>query len=188
MLLHFIFVVKQEDLEPRLWEFEYVVQMAQFYKSWIKKTFSKQVEVQADQMSVKPSRLFNRVNVNTLLDDHRRRGNGIYHFYLCYFRPIWTDCTCEGYHAENFGMVWWQQSSNKDDIPFLSEKNCTKVSHELSHEFLRQAGNKKYVELVHKVWDKHLFASLPFEYYDKNFARTDKPSVFSTLDASDFRL
>ena len=123
MLLHFIFVVKQEDLEPRLWEFEYVVQMAQFYKSWIEKTFSKQVEVQADQMSVKHSRLFNRVNVNTLLDDHRRRGNGIHHFYLCYFRPIWTDCTCEGYHAENFGMVWWQQGSNKNDIQFLSEKN-----------------------------------------------------------------
>ncbi|MGI0082865.1 MAG: hypothetical protein ACREAF_03060 [Nitrosopumilaceae archaeon] len=188
MLVHFIFVIKQDESEKRLWEFDFVTSMAQFYKSWIEKTFSKKVDVQSDQMIVKPSHLFNRLDVNALLNDHRKRGEDIYHFYLCYFRPLWTDCTCEGYYAENFGMVWWEQSNKKDDVYFLAEKNCTKVSHELSHEFLRQAGNKKYIELVHDVWDKHLFASLPFEYYDKTFSKTSKPAIFSTIDASSFRL
>lgn len=187
MLVHFIFVIKKDELETREWEFEYISQMAQFYKSWIEKTFSKKVDVQADQMPVNPS-WFNRINMGSLLNDHRKRGEDIYHFYLTYFRPLWTDCTCEGYHAENFGMVWWQPSKNNDDLSFHAEKNCTKVSHELAHEFLRQAGNKKYVELIHDIWTKHLFAALPFEYYDESFTKTEKPSVFSTLDTSEFRL
>jgi hypothetical protein len=187
VLVHFIFVVKKEDLEKRTWEFEYIVQMAQFYKTWIEKTFSKKIEVQADQMPVIHS-LFNRINMNSLLNDHRKRDENIYHFYLTYFRPLWTDCTCEGYHAENFSMAWWQSATKKDDISFMAEKNCTVVSHELSHEFLRQAGNKNYVELVHEIWTKHLFASLPFEYYDDAFKKTDVPATFSTIDTSEFRL
>jgi len=188
VLVHFIFVIKQDELEKRSWEFEYISRMTQFYKSWIEKTFSAKVDVKTDQMLVKPGRLFNRVDVNSLLEDHRKRGESIYHFYLCYFRPLWTDCTCEGYHAENFGMIWWQQSPKRDDISFLAEKNCTKVSHELTHEFLRQAGNKKYVEMVHDIWDKHLFALLPFEYYDNTFTKTTKLSTFTTLDTASFRL
>jgi len=188
VLVHFIFVIKHDELEKRSWEFEYISRMAQFYKSWIEKTFSAKVDVKTDQMPVKPGRLFNRVDINSLLEDHRKRGESIYHFYLCYFRPLWTDCTCEGYHAENFGMIWWQQSTKRDDISFLAEKNCTKVSHELAHEFLRQAGSKQYVEIVHDIWDKHLFASLPFEYYSDTFTKTTKLTTFSTLDTSSFRL
>ena len=187
MLVHFIFVVKKQDLDKRTWEFEYIEQMAQFYKMWIEKTFSKKIEVQTDQMPVIQS-LFQRINMGSLLNDHRTRGENIYHFYLTYFRPLWTDCTCEGYHAENFSMVWWQAGIKKDDISFLAEKNCTVVSHELAHEFLRQTGNKNYIELVHEIWTKHLFASLPFEYYDDTFKKTDKPATFSTIDASEFRL
>ena len=37
MLLHFIFVIKENDLGKRDKEFEYVTQMSQFYKEWIKK-------------------------------------------------------------------------------------------------------------------------------------------------------
>ncbi len=36
MILHFIFVVKEEDREKRKFEFEYVQKMSQFYKVWIK--------------------------------------------------------------------------------------------------------------------------------------------------------
>jgi len=39
MLLHFIFVVKEEDLEKKKIEFEYVKKMAQFYKIWINENF-----------------------------------------------------------------------------------------------------------------------------------------------------
>jgi len=187
VFVHFIFVVKEDELEKRSWEFEYISKMAQFYKSWIEKTFAKQVEVLSDEMIVKSGHSFNLVNISDLLNDHRKRGEDIFHFYLTYFRPVWTDCTCEGYFAENFGMVWWEKNY-KDDVSFLMEKNCVKVSHELAHEFLRQSGYKNYKELVHEVWDKHLFASLSFEYYDENFVKTDKDPIFATIDASDFRL
>ena len=35
MLLHFIFVIKEEDLGERKKEFEYVKQMAKFFQKWI---------------------------------------------------------------------------------------------------------------------------------------------------------
>ncbi len=187
MLLHFIFLVKEEDLEPRRWEFEYVKNMAQFYKVWIEETFSKTVDVRSDEMIVRAGRRFQLVDVPTILDDHRSRGEDIFHFYLTYFRPLWTDCTCEGYFADNFGMVWWQKSPKKDDINFLMNINCPKVSHELAHEFLRQKGYKNYKELVHDIWDKHLFASQPFEYYDSNYKKTQKDGLFATLDSSSLR-
>jgi len=188
MLVHFIFLVKEDELEKRSWEFEYISKMTQFYKKWIAETFSKQVDVLSDQMIVRSGRSFNLVNIPALIEDHRKRGEDIFHFYLTYFRPLWTDCTCEGYFAENFGMVWWEKNDKKDDISFLMDRNCVKVSHELAHEFLRQSGYKNYKELVHDVWDMHLFASLPFEYYDENFVKTNKQPFFATIDVSGFRL
>ena len=40
MLLHFIFVVKEEDLQNRKHEFEYVKEMASFFQKWIRENFS----------------------------------------------------------------------------------------------------------------------------------------------------
>ena len=187
MLLHFIFLVKEEELEARKWEFEYVEKMAGFYKSWIESVFSQKVEVKSDEMIVRSGGRFRIMDTPVILEDHISRGEGIFHFYLTYFRPIWTDCTCEGYFAENFGMVWWQKSLKKDDIEFLREKNCPTVSHELAHEFLRKAKYKNYKELVHEIWDRHLFASVPFEHYDAAYKRTDKDSLFATIDTSSLR-
>lgn len=187
MLLHFIFLVKEEELESRRWEFEYVQKMAKFYKSWIEKTFSIPIEVQTDEMIATSGGRFRIVDTPALLLDHESRGTDIFHFYLTYFRPIWTDCTCEGYFAENFGMVQWSKSPQKDDTNYLMQINCPKVSHELAHEFLRQKGYKNYKELVHDIWDKHLFASEPFEYYDSNFSKTQKDALFATIDTSSIR-
>lgn len=187
MLLHFIFVIKESDLGKRTKEFDYIKQMAQFYKTWIKKNFSKDFEIKSDEMTTKPRSVLQKLDTSTLLKDHRGRGEDIYHFYLCHFRPLWTDCTCEGYHAENFGMIWWQQPKDQDDLIFLAEKNCTAVSHELSHELLRQRGSKNYVDAVHDIWTKHLFSNLPFEQYDKNFNKTDSKPFFLTLDVSSFK-
>jgi len=182
MLLHFIFVIKETDLGKRQFEFEYIKKMAKFYQNWIKDEFSKDVEVKSDEMITKPRSIFQRLDTHTLLDDHRNRGEGIYHFYLSHFRPFWTDCTCEGYHAENFGMIWWQRPKNENDILFLAEKNCTAVSHEISHEMLRMDGKKNYMEAVHEIWTKHFFSDLPFKQYGDNFEKTnDKPS-FLTID------
>ena len=188
MLLHFIFLVKEEELEHRKWEFEYVTKMAHFYKMWIETTFSRKIEIQVDEMISRSGRRFGIIDVPTILEDHRSRGEDIFHFYLAFFRPLWTDCTCEGYYSDNFGMVKWEKSTQKDDISFLMERNCTKVSHELAHELLRQSGYKNYKELVHEIWDKHLFAALPYEYYDADYKKTEKNPLFATLDTSSFRL
>lgn len=188
MLLHFIFLVKEDELEARKWEFEYVEKMANFYKTWIEKVFSQKVDVQSDEMIVRSGGRFRLMDTSILLEDHEGRGRDIFHFYLSYFRPLWTDCTCEGYFAENFGMVWWQRSAQKDDVAFLRDKNCSRVSHVLAHEFLRQSRYKNYKEIVHEIWDKHLFASLPFEYYDQHHKRTEKDPLFATLDTTSIRL
>ena len=186
MLLHFIFVVKKQELEDRKEEFEYVKKMAQFFKVWIKEVFAKDVEIQCDEMVTTHRGLFQRLDTHTLMRDHNDRGKDTYHFYLSHFRPTWTDCTCEGYTAENFGMILWQKP--KDDNPlFLQEKNCTTVSHELSHEFLRQAGYKRYMPDVHDVWMQHFHNNLPFIQYDEDFKKTDDKPSFLTIDLSSLK-
>lgn len=188
MLLHFIFVVKEEDLEKRKLEFEYIKQMAQFYKKWIKDNFSKNYEIQCDEMITRKRSILHRYDIHDLVKDHASRGKDIYHFYLSHFKPFWTDCTCDGYHAENFGMIWWKKPNDPSDTLYLARENCTAVSHEISHEMLRQAKNKKFIEVVHDVWTKHYHADLPFEQYDKNFQKTNDLPMFLTLDTSNFRL
>jgi hypothetical protein len=108
MILHFIFVIKEEDRDKRQFEFEYIKKMAQFYKVWIKEKSGLDFEIKCDEMLTKPRSILQKLDTHVLLQDHKQRGEEIYHFYLTYFRPFWTDCTCEGYHAENFGMVFWQ--------------------------------------------------------------------------------
>ena len=182
MLLHFIFVIKDKELGQRELEFEYIKRMAQFFKIWIKKKFSLDFDIQCDQMITKPRIILQRLDTHSLLKDHRERGEDVYHFYLCHFRPLWTDCTCEGYHAENFGMIKWVDPPNQDDVLFLAEKNCATVSHEITHELLRQSGYKRFIEDVHEVWGKHLFGDFPFEQYGEDFELTSKKPSFLTLD------
>ena len=184
MILHFIFVVKEEDLEKRKLEFEYVKQMANFYKVWIKEKFGKDFEIQCDELITKPRSILQKLDTHTLIKDHEQRGTQIYHFYLCHFRPFWTDCTCEGYHAENFGMVWWQPPKDPSDTLFLAEKNCTTVSHVLAHELLRVSGRKKFIEDVHEIWTKHFYNQLHFEQYGANFEKTESKPMFLTIDTS----
>ena len=188
MLLHFIFVIKEEDLENRKEEFEYVKQMGQFYKIWIQKKFGKNFDVQCDEMIVKPRSIIQRADTHTLIRDHKERGQDTYHFYLCYFRPLWTDCTCEGYYAENFGMVWWQKPKEPNDTVFLAEKNCTKVSHELAHELLRQLKYKKFNDDVHDIWTKHYYSDLEFESYNEKFEETNDSPMFLTINMNDLKI
>ena len=188
MILHFIFVIKEEDRGKRQFEFEYVKKMGQFYKKWIKDKFDKDYEVQCDELITTPRNILQRLDTHTLLRDHRQRGNDIYHFYLTHFKPWWTDCTCEGYHAENFGMVFWQRPKEKDDTLFLAEKNCTTVSHELLHELLRISGHKKFIQAVHDIWTKHLFEQLEFEQFGEDFQKTNGKPMFLTMDTSQLNL
>tara|TARA_B110000014_G_scaffold112744_1_gene77350 strand:+ start:690 stop:1259 length:570 start_codon:yes stop_codon:yes gene_type:complete len=185
MLLHFIFVIKEEELDERKQEFEYVKQMANFFQVWIKQKFSKDFEIKCDQMITKPRSILQKLDIHVLQRDHRERGKEIYHFYLTHFRPIWTDCAgCEGFHSENFGMALWQKPKVQNDTLFLAEKNCTVVSHEICHEMLRVRKYKRYIEDVHEIWTQHLFNNLPFEQYNENFSKTDEKPKFLTMDTS----
>ena len=188
MLLHFIFVIKEKELGQRNAEFEYVKKMAEFFKIWIKTKFSLDFDIKCDEMITKPRIILQRLDTHSLLKDHRERGDDIYHFYLCHFRPLWTDCPCEGYHAENFGMMRWEKPKNQDDILFLAEKNCTVVSHVILHELLRKSGYKRFIEDVHEVWQRHIFGDLPFEQYGINFKPTTKKPSFLTSDTKLFEL
>lgn len=186
MLLHFIFLVTKEELELRLNEFEYIKLMGDFYKKWIHDTFSLEYDVQCDQMIVPKQSLIRRIDTAVLVDDHKSRDGNTFHFYLSNFRPMWTDCTCEGYYAENFATILWLKPK-EDDFLLTCQKNCTVVSHELSHELLRQKKFKKQYDLIHDIWTKHVFKDLPFEQYGKNFERNTSQPYFMTIDASEIR-
>ena len=188
MILHFIFVVPEEDREKRQFEYEYVKKMSQFYKVWIKEKFGKDFEIQCDEMITSQRSIFQRLDTHTLVRDHEQRGKNIYHFYLTHFKPWWTDCTCEGYHAENFGMVFWQTPKEPHDTLFLAEKNCTTVSHEIIHELLRAAGHKKFIHDVHDVWTKHFYEQLEFDQYGEDFKKTDGKPTFLTMNTSQLNL
>lgn len=189
MILHFIFVVREEDRAERRPDYTYVQKMADFFGTWIRQKFGVSYEVQCDELVVEPRRIFQRLDTHTLVRDHEQRGRHIYHFYLTYFRPMWTDCTCEGYHAENFGMVFWQRprpchDGEEDPTLFFAEKNCTAVSHELLHELLRASGYKRFTQDVHDLWTRHLFGGLEFEQYGPDHCITDDKPVFLTVDPS----
>lgn len=180
MNIHFILMVEPGAENARAAEFAYVRDMARFLAHWAGSEFSEDLEASSDMMSVPPRGRLRRLDTHDLLDDHRARGEGTYHFYLANFRPFWTDCTCEGYHAENFGMVWWRSS---DDERALAD-NCAAVSHEMAHELLRRRGVRGHRDAVHDVWTRHFYDGLPFCGYGPDHRRSDRPR-FLTLDASE---
>ena len=188
MILHFIFVIKDTDLGKRDKEFEYVKQMANFYQKWIKEKFSMEFDIKCDEMITKPRKFFQRLDTHSLAQDHKQRDKDTYHFYLCHFRPLLTDCTCEGYHAENFGMIKWVIPEDPNNTTFLAQRNCVVVSHELCHELLRQVKYKRYIEDVHDIWTQHYFNDLSFENYDQHFEKTLEEPFFQTIDISSFTL
>ena len=51
MLLHFIFVVKEEELQERKKEFEYVKEMAKFFQKWSKEHFSEEFDIEDDDIN-----------------------------------------------------------------------------------------------------------------------------------------
>jgi len=50
---------------------------------------------------------------------------------------------------------------------------------------LRRSNYKRYIEDVHDVWTKHLFANLPFIQYDESFLETKNKPKFLTIDIKD---
>ena len=124
-----------------------------------------------------PGKLFDRASVAYLIKDHSERGQDTFHFYLAYFKPLFTDCNTEGYTAPSIGIAWWQRpKGNLSEIQrygFYADNNCPRVSHVLAHELLRIKGKTKkdFFGEVHELWDKHLYNVEPFLYFDNQFKR-----------------
>lgn len=191
--LFFIYVAKNEEWQQRQKDdWDYVYSMARFYHWWIKHYFHMDFTVDADILPVIPGKLFDRMSVNYLVRDHNQRGKTIHHFYLAYFRPFWTDCQTEGYSSENFGMIYWRRpdtiSSDIQCAKFFADTNCAKVSHVLSHELMRIKGKKRkeYFDMIHDLWNRHVYKDLSYNYYNERFIRVSQgsPYRFATLDIS----
>ena len=191
--LFFIYVAKNEEWQQRQKDdWDYVYSMARFYHWWIKHYFHMDFTVDADILPVIPGKLFDRMSVNYLVRDHNQRGKTIHHFYLAYFRPFWTDCQTEGYSSENFGMIYWGRpdtiSSDIQCAKFFADTNCAKVSHVLSHELMRIKGKKRkeYFDMIHDLWNRHVYKDLSYNYYNERFIRVSQgsPYRFATLDIS----
>jgi hypothetical protein len=191
--LFFIYIAKNEEWQTRQKEdWDYVYSMARFYHWWIKRYFRVDFSVDADILPVVPGKLFDRMSLDYLLRDHIQRGKGIYHFYLAYFSPFWTDCQTEGYSSENFGMVHWKRpstdASDNERAKFFADNNCTKISHLISHEAMRIKGKsrKEYLDFIHELWHRHTENGLDYNYYNDHFVRVSQNNAyrFATLDTS----
>ena len=189
--LFFIYVAKNNEWKTRQEEDgEYVLSMSRFFHKWIKRSFNVNISVVADILPVIPGKLFDRMSVSYLARDHISRGKTVYHFYLAYFKPFWTDCHIEGYSSENFGMVYWDRPKKKDTniqpTNYYADNNCLKVSHVLSHEIMRMKGysRKIYFDAIHDLWDRHLYKDLPLQYYNNKYDLVSKNASYSyvTID------
>lgn len=194
--LFFIYVAKNDEwgrMQEEDWG--YVSAMVRFYHWWIKRFFDFEITVEADILPVIPGKLFDRMSLALLLRDHESRGKDIYHFYLAYFKPFFTDCRTEGYTTNNFGMALWERpkepTSETARYALFAKENCPRISHVIAHEVMRQTGIKKkqYFDKVHDLWDEHVYKDRPFLYFDSQFKRvnSDGSWKFSTIDATEFR-
>jgi hypothetical protein len=188
--LFFIYVAKNEDWKQRYEEdWNYVSSMTRFFKWWIKHEFDIDITLEADILPIIPGKIFDRPSLAYLLKDHSERGNSVFHFYLPYFKPLWTDCRpLDGYHADNFGMVTWHRpkhlySSSDENEKYFADNNCAQISHILSHEFLRRSDKKRkvYFDDIHKLWNLHLDGSEQFLYYNRHFKRVSQSGGYKYI-------
>jgi hypothetical protein len=183
--LFFIYVAKEKEWQERQKDdWVYVSSMARFFKWWARRYFDISLPVQADILPVVTGKLFDRMSVAYLIRDHTERGKDTFHFYLAYFKPLFTDCNTEGYTAPSLGIAWWQRpSENMSEIRrngFFADKNCPRVSHVLAHELLRMKGKTKkdFFGKVHELWDRHIHNDKPLLYFDNQFKRVSSDDSY----------
>ena len=191
--LFFIYVAKNEEWKKRQEEdWGYVSSMVKFFHWWTKRNFALNFSIDADILPVIEGRLFDRMSLGYLLRDHQGRGKSVYHFYLSFFKPFWTDCHIGGYATNNFGLVQWKRpdhiESKEQLSKFFADYNCARVSHILLHEILRIKGKskKEYFDKIHDLWDEHEHNNLPFIYYNEKYSRVTNNDFyqFVTMDIS----
>jgi hypothetical protein len=187
MKLHFVYVSRSDEYKERLRDdWLYIYQMAKFYRWWLHKKFGLYYTVNADVLVVEKAALMRfRFGMSELIKHHKEKGESNYHFYLSYFKPVWTDCSA-GFFTENMGLIQWKEHDGKiDKNGFFALENCAKVSHVLLHEVGRRKhyDNKRFKEEIHEQWDKHIYGVEEFEFYDKKFnaVTSEDDFMFATM-------
>jgi len=173
MNLHFVYVTRGDKYGEKLKDdWSYVCEMSKFYCWWLRTKFSLYYTVNTDVLVIENVALMRfRFGMSDLMKYHKEKGEDTYHFYLSYFKPIWTDCDA-GFYTDNVGLIQWKEhSGNIEKNRFFALENCAKVSHVLSHEIGRQKhyANKKFKEEIHEQWNKHVYDVEKFEFYDERF-------------------
>ena len=187
-----IYVAKNEDWQQlKAEDWDYVSAMVRFFKWWSSRFFDLDLDFRADILPVIPGKLFDRMGVAFLARDHKERGADVFHFYLTFFRPWWTDCQTEGYYGEGFAQAFWRRTPQDKDSSYsrlgiFANDNCPRISHVLAHHLLRLKGEtkKNYFGDIHELWNKHLHKDLPYLYFDGQFHRSHKDGQykFATID------
>ncbi|MFQ5941366.1 MAG: hypothetical protein ACE5KA_06690 [Nitrososphaerales archaeon] len=187
MNLHFVYVSRSDKYKESLKdELPYIYQMSNFYGWWLREKFTLYYKVSVDVLVVEKAHLLQfRFGMNDLIKHHKEKGEGNYHFYISYFKPIWTDCSA-GFFTDNMGLIQWKEYSGKvEKHRFFALENCAMVSHVLLHEIGRQKhyDNKRFKEEIHDQWDKHLYGADDFEFYDEKlrFVTGKDDFMFATM-------
>ncbi len=187
MNLHFVYVSRSDEYKEKMRDaWPYICQMAKFYHWWLQKKFNLYYTVNVDVLVVEKARLMRfRFGMSDLMKHHEEKDEDRYHFYLSYFKPIWTDCSA-GFFTDNMGLIQWKDHyAEVEKHRFFALENCARVSHVLLHEVGRQKhyDNKTFKEEIHEQWDKHLYGVEEFEFYDQKFKLvTDKEDwMFATM-------
>lgn len=182
MNLNFVYVSRSDIYKERLRDdWQYIYEMASFFRWWLREKFSLYYTVNVDALVIEKVPLMRlRFGMSDLMKYHREKGENIYHFYLSYFKPRFTDCDA-GFFDDNLGLVQWKEhNSTVEKRRFFALENCSKVSHVILHEVGRQKDfdNKKFKEEIHEQWDRHVYGAEPFEFYDKRFQLVSKKDDF----------
>ncbi len=192
MNLNFVYVAKSDEWKDKLRDdWLYVYSMAKFYQYWLRKNFQLHYKVNADVLVVVKTALMRfRFGMNDLMKHHREHEEENYHFYLTYFKPIWSDCS-SGFFTDNVGLVQWKTYEGKGEKNrFFALENCTRVSHVLLHEVGRQKKyGKDHKGMIHDQWDKHLYKVEEYEYYNKRFGKVSSKDdfMFATMKIPEHR-
>lgn len=173
MNLRFIYVTRSNEYKENLRnDWFYVYQMSKFFRWWLRKKFALYYTVNADVLVVTKTPLMRfRFGMRELMKHHQEKGVENYHFYISYFKPVWTDCSA-GFFTDNMGLIQWKKhTETMDKYRFFAIENCARISHILLHEVGRQKhyDNKKFKEQIHEQWDKHVYDVESYELYDRKF-------------------
>ena len=72
--IHFVFLIKDADMQARQAEFQYVQAMSSFFGRWIREEFGMRLDVMCDMMTTGRRSILQRPDIHTLVQDPSGAG------------------------------------------------------------------------------------------------------------------